>query len=264
MVGSALMEAGHEVHRVLESRDASFYVRFSLLLGNIYLSTSLSPINTNLTVLNEYLLGVTSYEDLVRESLIPWLDPNDFRFIRGLHVEIYCEAVFEDWLPPNDLLGHPSTQLFITHCGNNGQHEALYHGVPMLGFPLFAEQDKNARKIIALDYGITMDILSFTKTKSFENIQEVIHNPKYKTTIQRVSKAFREQPMTARQKTVFWIEHVIKHGGDPLRSSAMDLPMYQFLCFDTLALLIKYKLDKTFHTKYNETESLPYRKQCKL
>jgi len=43
------------------------------------------------------------------------------------------------WLPQNDILGHPNTRLFITHAGNGGQYEALYHKVPMLSFPLFAE-----------------------------------------------------------------------------------------------------------------------------
>ena len=41
-----------------------------------------------------------------------------------------------EWLPQNELLAHPKTKLFITHCGNNGQFEALYHAVPMIGFPL--------------------------------------------------------------------------------------------------------------------------------
>ena len=44
------------------------------------------------------------------------------------------------WLPQNDILGHPKTKLFITHCGNNGQMEALYHGVPMIGFPMWTDQ----------------------------------------------------------------------------------------------------------------------------
>jgi len=52
------------------------------------------------------------------------------------------------WLPQNDILGHPNTRLFITHAGNGGQYEALYHGVPMLSFPLFADQHTNAQKTV--------------------------------------------------------------------------------------------------------------------
>ena len=33
------------------------------------------------------------------------------------------------WMPQNDILAHPKVKLFITHSGNNGQFEALYHGV---------------------------------------------------------------------------------------------------------------------------------------
>jgi len=33
------------------------------------------------------------------------------------------------WLPQNDVLAHPKTKLFITHCGNNGQFEAVYNKV---------------------------------------------------------------------------------------------------------------------------------------
>ena len=55
---------------------------------------------------------------------------------------------FMKWLPQNDLLGHPNIRLFITHCGNAGQHESLYHGVPMLGIPIHSDQDHNAMRLI--------------------------------------------------------------------------------------------------------------------
>jgi hypothetical protein len=53
-------------------------------------------------------------------------------------------VLLKPWLPQNDVLGHPKTRLFITHCGNNGQYESLYHNVPMIGFPLHSEQGYNA------------------------------------------------------------------------------------------------------------------------
>ena len=142
------------------------------------------------------------------------------------------------WLPQNDLLGHPKTKLFITHCGNNGQHEALYHGVPMIGFPLFAEQHMNCHRGFMKGFGLKMDIHSFTEDELFENIQEVLNNPKYSATIKRASEIFRSQPMTPQQRVVYWTEHVIKYGGKHLRSSAMDLPRYQFLMLDVVGFML--------------------------
>lgn len=48
-----------------------------------------------------------------------------------------------EWLPQNDLLGHPKTKVFVTHGGTNGLYEAIYHGLPVLGIPLIFDQQDN-------------------------------------------------------------------------------------------------------------------------
>ena len=40
-----------------------------------------------------------------------------------------------NWVPQREILSHPKTKLFLTHCGANGVIEAIYFGVAMLGFP---------------------------------------------------------------------------------------------------------------------------------
>ena len=58
------------------------------------------------------------------------------------------------WLPQNDILGHPKVKLFITHGGNNGQLESLFHAVPMLTIPFTGDQHYNAERIVARGYGL--------------------------------------------------------------------------------------------------------------
>ena len=142
------------------------------------------------------------------------------------------------WLPQNDLLGHPNTVLFITHCGNNGQYESLYHGVPIIGFPLFGDQHHNAFRMAEHGYGIEMNILKFTDGELLNNIHKVLGEKRFKMATQKASDILKSQPMTAQDTPAYWVEHVLKHGGEHLRTGAMDMPLYQFLMLDILLFVL--------------------------
>ena len=43
-------------------------------------------------------------------------------------------------VPQQAVLAHPRTRLFVTHCGMHGVLEAVHHGVPMVGMPVFIDQ----------------------------------------------------------------------------------------------------------------------------
>lgn len=143
-----------------------------------------------------------------------------------------------EWVPQQDLLSHPNTRLFITHCGANSQFEALYHAVPMIGMPLFAEQHYNARRAEYHGFGVTFNILDFTVDQMVRGINGLIANTSYRDNIRKASGVFRAAQMAPQDKATWWIEHVIQHGGSHLRSYSLDMPWYQFLMLDVLVFVL--------------------------
>lgn len=82
------------------------------------------------------------------------------------------------WLPQDDILAHPNTKLFISHCGLGGIVEAKYHGVPIIGFPLFGDQAGNAAGIVKEGWALQVDLATLTEKSLKGAIVEIIGNPK--------------------------------------------------------------------------------------
>ncbi|XP_061445241.1 UDP-glucuronosyltransferase 2C1-like isoform X2 [Rhineura floridana] len=144
-----------------------------------------------------------------------------------------------DWIPQNDLLGHPKTKAFITHGGTNGIYEAIYHGIPMVGIPMFAEQPDNVAHMKAKGVAVQLDIHRMKTEDLVDAVNTVIHNVTYKENAVRLSQIHHDQPMKPLDRAVFWIEFVMRHkGAKHLRAAAHDLTWYQYHCLDVIAFLI--------------------------
>ncbi|KAJ3701114.1 hypothetical protein LUZ61_004819 [Rhynchospora tenuis] len=48
------------------------------------------------------------------------------------------------WAPQMKVLAHQATGGYVCHCGWNSTLETVVHGVPIIAWPLFAEQKQNA------------------------------------------------------------------------------------------------------------------------
>ena len=146
-------------------------------------------------------------------------------------------VLIQKWLPQNDLLGHPNTKLFITHAGNNGQLEGIYHGIPMLQLPHVGDQYYNAHRAVRKNYGLTLDPHEFTSQEFNDTIHELLNNPLYSSSIKKCSSILHSLD-SAKVKAAFWVEHLLKFGGSHLKPYYIDMPLWKYFMFDVLAAFL--------------------------
>ncbi|URD96124.1 UDP-glucoronosyl and UDP-glucosyl transferase [Musa troglodytarum] len=71
------------------------------------------------------------------------------------------------WCRQKQVLLHPAVGGFLTHCGWNSILESMWCGVPMLCFPVFADQPTN-RKMVVEDLRIGIDVGSIGEVSRAE------------------------------------------------------------------------------------------------
>ncbi|XP_014301461.1 UDP-glucuronosyltransferase 2B31-like isoform X1 [Myotis lucifugus] len=151
------------------------------------------------------------------------------------------------WIPQNDLLGHPKTKAFITHGGTNGIYEAIYHGIPMVGLPMFGDQPDNIVRMKTKGAAIRLDFNTMSSADLLNALKTVINDPLYKENTMKLSRIHHDQPMKPLDRTVFWIEFVMRHkGAKHLRPAANDLTWVQYHSLDVIGFLLACVATATF------------------
>ncbi|XP_027245056.1 UDP-glucuronosyltransferase 2A2 isoform X4 [Cricetulus griseus] len=144
-----------------------------------------------------------------------------------------------DWIPQNDLLGHPKTRAFITHGGTNGIYEAIYHGIPMVGLPMFADQPDNIAHMKAKGAAVEVNMNTMESVDLLNALRTVINDPSYKENAMRLSRIHHDQPVKPLDRAVFWVEFVMRHkGAKHLRVAAHDLSWFQYHSLDVIGFLL--------------------------
>ncbi|KAL9995274.1 putative UDP-glucuronosyl/UDP-glucosyltransferase, UDP-glycosyltransferase family [Helianthus debilis subsp. tardiflorus] len=80
--------------------------------------------------------------DLKGDFRAEWL-PNGFKDRIGKQ-----GLVVHNWAPQLEILCHRATGAFLSHCGWNSVMESLSQGVPIIGWPMAAEQGYNAKMLV--------------------------------------------------------------------------------------------------------------------
>ncbi|MFT7807535.1 2-hydroxyacylsphingosine 1-beta-galactosyltransferase [Arapaima gigas] len=143
-----------------------------------------------------------------------------------------------DWMPQNDLLGHPNIRAFLSHGGLNSIYEAMYHGVPVVGVPLFGDHYDTMTRVEAKGMGIMLEWKKMTEEDLYQAMLKVIKDQRYRQRARLLSHIHKDQPGHPVSRAAYWISYILRHkGAEHLRSAVYTVPTYQYFLLDVVAVL---------------------------
>ncbi|KAM9329993.1 2-hydroxyacylsphingosine 1-beta-galactosyltransferase [Gastrophryne carolinensis] len=144
-----------------------------------------------------------------------------------------------EWLPQNDLLGHPKIKTFLNHGGLNGIFEAMYHGVPVVGIPLFGDHYDTMTRVQAKGMGILLEWKQMTEENLYKALSDVIFIQSYRQQALKLSNIHKDQPGHPVTRATYWIDYILRHNGaEHLRAATYDMTSFQYFLVDIVLVAI--------------------------
>ncbi|XP_064545919.1 UDP-glucosyltransferase 2-like [Drosophila montana] len=158
-------------------------------------------------------------------------------------VQMPANVLVKEFLPQRDILSHKSMTLFISHCGGLSTQEATWHGVPIVGIPLFLDQYRNLIQTINAGAAVQVNYLNLTTEQLVSAVREVAENKRYSQAMKMRSQRLRDNPVPPLELAVWWVEYLLRQP-DPvhLESAARELNYFQAHSLDVLAVLVMIPL----------------------
>ncbi|KAI5705825.1 hypothetical protein M8J75_002109 [Diaphorina citri] len=145
----------------------------------------------------------------------------------------------QKWMPQQDILAHPKVKLFIMQGGLQSLQEAFHYGVKLICIPMFADQDLNCQRVGKIKAGIVLEYEDLNEEIIFNALKLVLEDPQYEENMQYYSLLSKDTPMSPIEKSIWWIEYVLRHKGVAhLHSAAADLSYVQYYLLDVIAFII--------------------------
>ncbi|KAM4124929.1 hypothetical protein ACB094_01G269600 [Castanea mollissima] len=114
--------------------------------------------------------------------------------------------VVREWIDQREILMHESVQGFLSHCGWNSVLESICVGVPILAWPMMAEQPLNARMVVEeIKVGLRVEtcdgsVRGFVKWEGLEKmVKELMEGEKGKE-VRKKSKELAEMAKKAMEE----------------------------------------------------------------
>ncbi|KAF7988260.1 hypothetical protein HCN44_007792 [Aphidius gifuensis] len=142
------------------------------------------------------------------------------------------------WISQAKVLKHKNIRAFITHGGLMGTQEAVAHGVPMIGVPLFTDQFTNIDLYVRKNIAIRLEHKEISEKKLDFALKEILENPTYRINAKKLAIKFRDRSSSPLDTACYWIDYIGRHGKNALRSRTLDMAWWQVQLLDVYAAII--------------------------
>ncbi|KAF3640737.1 UDP-glycosyltransferase 86A1 [Capsicum annuum] len=100
-------------------------------------------------------------------------DETDFLPV-GFEESIKDRGLIVPWCKQIEVISHPATGGFLTHCGWNSTLESIWCGIPLICYPLLTDQFTN-RKLVVNDWKIGINLCDKERVTHEEVAEKVSH-----------------------------------------------------------------------------------------
>ncbi|VDN26609.1 unnamed protein product [Gongylonema pulchrum] len=143
------------------------------------------------------------------------------------------------YVPQNDLLAQKRTRLLITNGGISSILEALTHGVPIVGIPLFGANKHNLNKVVHKGFGVLVEKHQLTEETLFSAIKEILNNPWYEKRAKSIKKLWQHSKRTRLADAIRWIEYVAgKHASKLSKSMVPNRSLVHLTNIDVFGISV--------------------------
>ncbi|KAK7293266.1 hypothetical protein RJT34_16129 [Clitoria ternatea] len=138
---------GYDCLRWLDKQEASSVLYVSFGSGGTLSREQLNELAFGFEQSGKkFLWVVRAPSEIAHSAYLHFGNDDPLRFLPDGFIERTKEQglVVPSWAPQVEILGHSATGGFLSHCGWNSILESVMNGVPIIAWPLFAEQRMNA------------------------------------------------------------------------------------------------------------------------
>ncbi|XP_059615441.1 UDP-glycosyltransferase UGT4-like [Phlebotomus argentipes] len=148
-------------------------------------------------------------------------------------------VIIKKWVPQNDILDHPNAKLFMSHCGLLSTLESTWHGVPILGIPIFLDQFTNAELLQKSGISETIFIKDVTTEEIAKVIAKMMTSSNYRNNAKIRSQLFRDQPQPPLERALWHIDFILRNPDvEFLRSKSIHLDIFTRHNVDVIVFVV--------------------------